>query len=109
MPSRFEPGGLNQIYSLRYGTLPIVRATGGLENTVRDYDERNGEGTGFKFKEFSAEALKQAVKRALDTYYTRPRHIKKLIRNAMEERFTWEDSARQYEKLYYKALEKPFS
>ena len=63
MPSRFEPCGLNQMYSLRYGTVPVVRATGGLDDTVGDVDEATGEGTGFKFRRYTTEALIEALQR----------------------------------------------
>ena len=71
MPSRFEPCGLNQMYSLRYGTVPVVRATGGLDDTVTDVDEVTGEGTGFKFRAYTAEAMMEALHRAL-SWYARP-------------------------------------
>ena len=68
MPSRFEPCGLNQMYSLRYGTVPVVRATGGLADTVRDFDPQTGEGTGFTFDEYSSKAMMGALRRAVETY-----------------------------------------
>src|SRR6266542_6603328 len=70
MPSRFEPCGLNQMYSLRYGTVPIVRGVGGLDDTVEDYDGWN-RGTGFKFREYTPAALLLSARRALDTYRDR--------------------------------------
>ncbi|MCS7325079.1 MAG: glycogen synthase GlgA [Anaerolineae bacterium] len=105
MPSLYEPCGLNQMYSLRYGTLPIVRATGGLEDTVMQYDERSGEGTGFKFYEASAHAVYYTVGWAISTYYDRPHHMQRLIRNAMAQDFSWERSARAYEAAYARAIE----
>jgi starch synthase len=104
MPSLYEPCGLNQIYSLKYGTLPIVRATGGLNDTVENYNQDTGEGTGFKFSEPSSEAIYNTVKWALDTYYIRRSHFKKLIRNAMDQHFSWEDSAGEYIRLYNRAI-----
>ena len=104
MPSRYEPCGLNQIYSLKYGTLPIVRATGGLDDTVQQYDETTGKGTGFKFYEISAHAVYYAVGWAVSTFYDRPKHILKMQKNAMKQQFSWEDSARQYELVYQKAI-----
>ncbi len=80
MPSIFEPCGLTQIYSLKYGTLPIVRATGGLNDTVENYNQDTGEGTGFKFNEASGKAIYNTVYWVLDTYHNRKPHIKKLIR-----------------------------
>jgi starch synthase len=104
MPSIFEPCGLNQIYSLKYGTLPIVRATGGLNDTIDNYNEKTGEGTGFKFWEASPKALYNTVKWALETYYNRKPHIKKLVMNAMKQHYSWDDSAQEYVKLYLRAL-----
>ncbi len=106
MPSRFEPCGLNQIYSLRYGTLPIVRATGGLNDTIENYNEETEEGTGFKFNDMSAHALYNTVGWATYTYYNRKNTMNKLIQQAMSKRFTWEDSAKKYENLYYRSVEK---
>jgi starch synthase len=105
MPSRYEPCGLNQIYSLKYGTLPIVRATGGLDDTVIQYDESKGNGTGFKFWEASSHAVYYAVGWAVSTYYDRPSHIKLMQQLAMHQNFTWQDSAMQYERVYRKAIE----
>jgi starch synthase len=104
MPSIYEPCGLNQIYSLRYGTLPIVRATGGLDDTVQQYDERTGEGTGFKFWEPSPQAIYYTVGWAVSTYFDRPHHIAKMIRTAMRQDFSWEKSAAQYVELYERAM-----
>jgi starch synthase len=104
MPSRFEPCGLNQIYSLRYGTLPIVRATGGLDDTVEQYDEASGSGTGFKFWEPSAHAIYYATGWAVSTYYDRPDHMRKMIQAAMQQDFSWGASARQYEDAYRRAI-----
>jgi starch synthase len=105
MPSLFEPCGLNQIYSMKYGTLPIVRATGGLNDTVENYDQESGEGTGFKFWEPSSKAIFNTVKWALETYHFRKHHFKGLIKKAMMQNFSWEMSAEEYVKLYKKALE----
>ena len=74
MPSRFEPCGLNQMYSLRYGTLPIVRATGGLVDTVQNYDEATGDGTGFIFHDLNPDALANTIGWALSTWFDRPAH-----------------------------------
>lgn len=105
MPSRFEPCGLNQLYSLKYGTLPIVRATGGLNDTVIQYDERTGKGTGFKFLLPTAQAVYDTVGWAVSTYYDRPKHMKKMIAAAMAEDFSWNRSAAAYEHAYAKAIE----
>lgn len=104
MPSLYEPCGLNQIYSLKYGTLPIVRATGGLEDTVENYDEKTGNGTGFKFYEPSSSALYNTVGWAISTYFDRKEHFLKLIKNAMKKDFSWEKSAKEYESLYEKSI-----
>ncbi|MCD4738144.1 MAG: glycogen synthase GlgA [Anaerolineae bacterium] len=104
MPSRYEPCGLNQIYSLKYGTLPIVRATGGLDDTVQQYDEADGSGTGFKFWEPSPQAIYFTVGWAVSTYYDRPTHLQQMITRAMKERFSWEESARSYEAAYLQAI-----
>jgi starch synthase len=105
MPSMNEPCGLNQMYSLRYGTLPIVRATGGLDDTVINYDEATGNGTGFKFWEPSARALYYTVGWAISTYYDRKHHMARLIANAMSQDFSWKRSAQEYVKLYRKAID----
>ncbi len=104
MPSRYEPCGLNQIYSLKYGTLPIVRATGGLNDTVRQYEEATGEGTGFKFHEITAQAVYDTVGWAVSTYYDRPHHMATLIQAAMAEDFSWERSTGHYEAAYAQAI-----
>lgn len=104
MPSRFEPCGLNQIYSLRYGTLPIVRATGGLDDTVIQYNEGDGSGTGFKFRDANATAIYYAIGWAVSTFYDRPQHMAKMIRQAMAQDFSWQVSARAYEEVYDKAM-----
>lgn len=106
MPSIYEPCGLNQIYSLKYGTLPIVRATGGLNDTIINYEPATGEGTGFKFVEPTCHAASEAIKLALDTYNQRRTDIGKLVRNAMEQHFSWDDSAKEYIRLYRKAKKK---
>jgi starch synthase len=104
MPSRYEPCGLNQIYSLKYGTLPIVRATGGLEDTVQQYDEASGTGTGFKFYEPSAAAIYYTVGWAVSTYYDRPAHMRQMVAQAMAQDYSWERSAEAYVALYERAL-----
>jgi starch synthase len=104
MPSQWEPCGLNQMYAQRYGTLPIVRAVGGLDDTVINYDEAAGSGTGFKFHEFSAQALYYTIGWAVSTWYDRPLHIKKMVASAMRQDFSWESSAAHYEHAYAKAI-----
>ena len=102
MPSRYEPCGLNQIYSMRYGSIPIVRATGGLRDTVRPYDAQAGEGTGFVFHEPTAAALLEAVRAALAAYADGAAW-RRLVRRAMAQDFSWTQSAAQYEALYQQA------
>jgi starch synthase len=105
MPSISEPCGLNQIYSLKYGTLPIVRATGGLNDTIVNYNQKTGDGTGFKFCEPDAKAIYNTVGWALETYHHRKSHMQKLIQQAMKQHYSWEESAGEYVKLYKAALE----
>jgi starch synthase len=99
MPSRYEPCGLNQIYSLKYGTVPIVRATGGLDDTVENFDVEHGTGTGFKFAEYSGAALLYAVKQALH-HYADERIWKRIQLNGMAKDFSWKAPAAEYAKLY---------
>jgi starch synthase len=101
MPSRYEPCGLNQMYSLRYGAVPVVRKTGGLADTVIQYDSRRGEGTGFLFTEFRAEALHEAIRRALAVFADQPAW-QKLVRNGMGQDFSWQRQGLHYELLYQK-------
>ena len=103
MPSRFEPCGLNQMYSLRYGTLPLVRATGGLFDTVRNFDPRTGEGTGFTFGEYSPQALLNTLRWALGVYADRATW-QRLQRSAMATEHSWAASAREYEQVYERAI-----
>jgi starch synthase len=105
MPSRYEPCGLNQIYSLKYGTVPVVRATGGLDDTIVDYNEKDGRGNGFKFSEYSAQEFLHSIKRALKVYADKTKWAR-LVKNCMANDFSWEQSARQYMELYGKALKK---
>jgi starch synthase len=97
MPSRYEPCGLNQMYSLRYGTPPIVRATGGLDDTVTDATEPGG--NGFKFSGYSPADLVAAVRRALDLF-RKPKEWRKIQQNGMKLDFSWDASAREYVKVY---------
>ena len=106
MPSRYEPCGLNQIYSMRYGTLPIVREIGGLKDTVEQYDERKGTGTGFRFEKAEPEAVYYSVGWAVSTYYDRPGHFAGMRKKAMEKVFCWNDSVLKYEEVYKKALQR---
>ncbi|MHB1685905.1 MAG: glycogen synthase GlgA [Ignavibacteriaceae bacterium] len=109
MPSRYEPCGLNQIYSLKYGTVPIVRNTGGLADTVRDWHELKYKndfgGTGFSFNGYAGYALSNAVLRAVETFEDR-NAWRKIQCNGMKEKFSWDSSAIEYIKLYNIAIEK---
>jgi starch synthase len=104
MPSRFEPCGLNQMYSLRYGTIPIVRATGGLADTVADYDSATGAGTGIKFEDYTPAALVAAVKRFADLYRKKAA-CRKVRQAGMREDHSWDVSAREYVKVYGSAVD----
>jgi starch synthase len=106
MPSRFEPCGLNQMYSLRYGTLPIVRATGGLVDTVQNYDEAAGGGTGFMFQDLDAGSLADTIGWSRSTYYQRPKHVNAMRKRAMAQDFSWERAAGEYEGLYREAYQR---
>jgi starch synthase len=99
MPSRYEPCGLNQIYSLRYGTVPIVRATGGLDDTVQNFDATTGQGTGFKFDKYNGQALLDCVREALGVYKDAALW-QTLQANGMAKDFSWKTSAPAYVTLY---------
>ncbi len=101
-PRRFEPCGLNQMYSLRYGTVPLVHAVGGLEDTVVDFDE-GGRGTGFKFREYSPRALWLALLRAVDVYRD-GFAWEGLVQRGMSQDFSWQRSAQSYEALYQRLV-----
>jgi starch synthase len=105
MPSRYEPCGLNQLYSLKYGTLPIVRETGGLADTIQDFNPDKDGGTGFVFKDYDSDELLEVVKKALRVYQDEEIWTK-LMRNGMQKDFSWQASAKKYEALYQKALQK---
>ncbi|MBO5059952.1 MAG: glycogen synthase GlgA [Clostridia bacterium] len=100
MPSRFEPCGLSQLISMRYGTLPIVRETGGLADTVKPYNEFTGEGTGFSFASYNADDMMHVINYAMRTYYDNPTAWAKIVKNAMQQDFSWEASADKYITLY---------
>lgn len=104
MPSLFEPCGLNQMYSKRYGTLPIVHATGGLEDTVENYDENTGAGTGFKTYEVTPVSLYYTIGWAVSTFYDRKEHYQNMQKQAMACDHSWEKSAKEYIKAYEIAI-----
>jgi len=99
MPSQYEPCGLNQMYSLRYGTVPVVRETGGLADSVERYDPANGVGTGVLFRDYRADALTEALETALDLYAS-PEHWRRMARNGMAKDFSWERQSARYVELY---------
>ncbi len=105
MPSRYEPCGLNQLYSLKYGTVPIVRKTGGLADTIENYDPKTSRGTGFVFENYDASELLDTVKLALGLYEDKESWIR-LMENGMRKDFSWGASAKKYVELYQKALQK---
>lgn len=106
MPSLYEPCGLNQLYSQVYGTLPVVRATGGLEDSVDQYDEKTAGGTGFKFYDISGQALYDTMGWAVSTYFDRPKHMDTMIKRAMDKDFSWDSSAEKYLNLYKDLLKR---
>ncbi len=99
MPSRYEPCGLNQMYSMKYGTVPVVRKTGGLADTVEQFDPKTGEGTGLVFDHYDVDGLRWAVKRALELYADRKAWLQ-LLRNGMERDYSWPTQSAKYVELY---------
>lgn len=104
MPSRYEPSGLNQMYSLRYGTVPVVRATGGLDDSIEDWNPATRQGTGFKFHAYHGEALYSAVREALEAFKDKD-GWRQLMVNGMKKDFSWGRSAREYVKVYERAVQ----
>jgi starch synthase len=105
MPSRFEPCGLSQMYSLRYGSVPIVHATGGLDDTIEAYEPASERGNGFKFAPYDAEALLATLQRALTLYHDRTAWVR-LMQRGMQADHSWLKSAQAYADLYATALER---
>lgn len=104
MPSLFEPCGLSQLISLRYGTVPIVRETGGLKDTVEPYNEYESKGTGFSFANYNAHEMLNTIRYAEHVYYNKKREWNKIIDRGMARDFSWNSSARKYEELYTRLL-----
>lgn len=104
MPSKFEPCGLGQLIALKYGSLPLVRETGGLVDTVIPYNEYTGEGNGFSFQHFNAHDMMYVIRYALKVYNTRKDDWRKLVRNAMSMDFSWGVSAKAYKAVYTKLI-----
>jgi starch synthase len=106
MPSRYEPCGLNQMYSLRYGTVPVVRRTGGLADSVTHFDPASGQGTGVVFNDYDAGAVNWAVNTALD-FYQDDTLWQRLVRNGMAQDFSWSQQAPKYVATYEQLLREP--
>jgi starch synthase len=105
MPSRYEPCGLNQMYSLRYGTVPVVRATGGLADTVQDFDPASRRGNGFAFERYDSAEMMNALRRAL-TIHRQPHLWSEVRANGMAVDHSWRKSADGYDALYAEALDR---
>jgi len=105
MPSRYEPCGLNQMYSLKYGTVPIVRATGGLDDTIENFDRATMKGTGFKFVPYDAQEFLSTIRRALDVYQDK-KTWRALVTNGMAKDNSWTASAKKYVTLYRNLLKR---
>lgn len=99
MPSKFEPCGISQLLALRYGSVPLVRETGGLNDTVQAYNEFNGEGNGFSFTSFNAHDMMNTIRRA-EKLYREPDHWKKIVKNGMNGDYSWDVSADEYMDIY---------
>ncbi|WP_379151955.1 glycogen synthase GlgA [Paenibacillus sp. sgz5001063] len=104
MPSKFEPCGIGQLLALRYGSIPVVRETGGLNDTVHAYNEDTGEGNGFTFKDYNAHDMMYTIRRAV-SFYQKPEHWKKVTKNAFAGDYSWNVSAQQYIDIYNRILE----
>ena len=100
MPSLFEPCGLSQLMALRYGTVPIVRETGGLKDTVQPYNEYDGTGTGFSFANYNAHEMMHTVRYAEKVYYDDRKAWNKIVQRDMAADFSWKKSAAQYQEMY---------
>jgi starch synthase len=105
MPSRYEPCGLNQLYSLRYGTVPIVRRTGGLADSVEHFDAVSGTGTGIVFNDYDDIAVRWALNTALDLFQKKG-SWRRLVQNAMAQDFSWRRQVGEYERVYQRLLER---
>ena len=104
MPSIYEPCGLSHLYAMRYGAVPLVRYCGGLADTVQNYNESSGTGTGFVFYDPTPKALYNTIGWAISTWYDRPVHFENLRENAMQKRFSWSEAAQKYEEIYKSIL-----
>jgi starch synthase len=106
LPSRYEPCGLTQLHGKRYGAVPIARGTGGLVDTIENYNEISGAGDGFKFHDLTPSAVANTVGWAVSTFYDRPHHMRTMIDRSMRQRFYWSDAATKYVDLYHWAIER---
>ncbi len=106
MPSYYEPCGLNQMYSMLYGTLPIVHATGGLNDSVQNFDPQKESGTGFQFDDMTPDALKNTIGWALDTWFNQKAHYKKMQKRAMNQDFSWERPIKEYIRVFNQAIDR---
>lgn len=106
MPSKFEPCGLGQLISLRYGTIPVVRSTGGLADTIRNFSLETGSGNGFSFKEYSSKEMLKTIDRALDVYNNHPDAWGSIVQTALKSDYSWSKSADKYLELYYLSIGK---
>ena len=104
MPSLFEPCGLSQLMSMRYGTIPIVRDTGGLKDTVEPFNEYENTGTGFSFMNYNAHEMLNTIRYAENTFYDKRRQWNKMVERAMTKDFSWKNSAEKYQELYDRLL-----
>ena len=108
MPSLYEPCGLNQLYSLKYGTVPVVRETGGLADTITNVSPDSlevGTANGFSFREYTAEALQDILEQAIGTYRDNPETWKQIVETGMSQDWSWDRSAKQYVELYQKTID----
>ncbi|WP_369384404.1 hypothetical protein [Halalkalibacter wakoensis] len=103
MPSRFEPCGLGQLIALRYESIPIVRETGGLKDTIKPYNEFNGEGNGFSFTNYNANDFLNTIRYAIHLYY-QPTHWNRILKNVYKSKLNWDHSASLYEEVYERLL-----
>ena len=108
MPSLFEPCGLSQMMSMRYGTIPIVRETGGLKDTVEPYNEYEHTGTGFSFANYNAHEMYDAIKYAYRVYHNYPNEWNEMVKRVMKVDFSWNSSAKKYEDIYNKIIDEEF-
>jgi len=106
MPSRYEPCGLNHFYSLKYGTIPVVRATGGLDDTITNYSKKRKGGNGFKFRSYSSQRMIESLSRAVNLYISDKKEWERLQKKGMREEYSWEKSAKKYVWIYHHSIKK---